>query len=124
MGPYQGGQDGAKLELDALNFRFARDFQSITWFTYRDCIERSIGSKITDQQSSKGLRNDSGWGCMLRTGQMILAQAIKRHVLYESFSLEVLKNGFMRKKYIDILRLFAENCINERDSPFGIHSIC
>lgn len=61
---------------------------------------------------------------MLRTGQMILCQAIKRHVLYESFSLEAMPNAFMRRKYLDILRLFAENCSDERQSPFGIHSIC
>ena len=52
------------IELNHLNARFSAAFESVTWFTYRDNIEMPlIGSK---------LQSDSGWGCMLRTGQMIM----------------------------------------------------
>lgn len=53
-----------QFELDDLNNRFSRLFQSITWFTYRDNLE--IGLEGTN------IKSDAGWGCMLRTGQMIL----------------------------------------------------
>lgn len=53
-----------QMELDDINNRFSRLFQSITWFTYRDNLE--IGLDGTN------IKSDAGWGCMLRVGQMIL----------------------------------------------------
>lgn len=39
-------------------------FESVTWFTYRAAINHPLHkSKMT---------SDAGWGCMLRTGQMML----------------------------------------------------
>lgn len=52
------------LELKALNDRFAAAFESITWFSYRDNLEAPL--------LGTSHRSDTGWGCMLRTGQMIL----------------------------------------------------
>lgn len=52
-------------------------FQSITWFSYRRRIERPL--------LGSDLYSDAGWGCMLRTGQMILFQALVRHVLGDNF---------------------------------------
>ena len=46
-------------------------FESVTWFTYRAGIEHPL------YRSTK--TSDAGWGCMLRTGQMMLCQAIVRH---------------------------------------------
>ena len=56
---------GSKEEdVALLNRKFAIAFRSITWFTYRDSLEFGIaGSKE---------KSDAGWGCMIRTGQMIL----------------------------------------------------
>ncbi|GJJ76141.1 cysteine protease ATG4 [Entomortierella parvispora] len=46
--------------------RFMMDFQSRLWFTYRKDLSRIEPSFYTC---------DSGWGCMMRTGQSLLAQA-------------------------------------------------
>ncbi|KAG0044230.1 Cysteine protease atg4 [Gryganskiella cystojenkinii] len=46
--------------------RFMMDFQSRPWFTYRKDLARIEPSFYTC---------DSGWGCMMRTGQSLLAQA-------------------------------------------------
>ena len=71
-----------------LNRQFSISFQGITWFTYRNNIEQNlIGS---------ALRSDAGWGCMLRTGQMILFQAIKRHLLTESFKIDMIDEAGIR----------------------------
>ena len=49
---------------------FLSYFYSLFWITYRQGFP-PMGGRISD----------CGWGCMLRTGQMILAEALKRHIL-------------------------------------------
>ena len=44
--------------------------KNIPWFSYRENFEQ-----ITDNENNK-YTSDAGWGCMLRTSQMILAQGL------------------------------------------------
>lgn len=53
------------LELDSIR----RDIRSKLWFTYRKGF-----TPIGDNSSA--FTSDKGWGCMLRCGQMVLAQAL------------------------------------------------
>jgi len=66
-----------------LNNKFIEAFKSICWFTYRDNLENAlVGSS---------LKSDAGWGCMLRTGQMILFQALKRHMFGEDIKISMIE---------------------------------
>ncbi|XP_050306741.1 cysteine protease ATG4B [Anthonomus grandis grandis] len=85
-----------------------QDIVSKLWFTYRKDFV-AIGG-------SDGKTTDKGWGCMLRCGQMVLAQALinlhlGRDWLWSPMTKEM--------TYLNIVKKFEDN----RKAPFAIHQI-
>lgn len=80
--------EGKQSSLDQL----LDDFRSQPWFTYRHHFPQIKPAAFT---------TDSGWGCMLRTGQCLLAQALLRHDLGKGWALCDLDPD-AKEKYIKV----------------------
>lgn len=90
-------------DLDAFN----EDIRSLLWFTYRKNFKPIGGT---------GPTSDSGWGCMLRCGQMMLAQAMTLRHLGKKWRW---KPKTADLTYMMILKSFLE----KKDSLYSIHQI-
>lgn len=98
----RGGGDGFVPEHVA---RFVVDFRSRVWMTYRAGFAPLPG----------GFASDAGWGCTLRTGQMLLAQALVVHVLGRGWRRSAAAAA--AEPYASLLRLFGD----DPACPFGLH---
>ncbi|KAK0091529.1 hypothetical protein PV326_003078 [Microctonus aethiopoides] len=100
-----GKKYNAIKELDSIR----RDIRSKLWFTYRKGF-----TPIGDNSSA--FTSDKGWGCMLRCGQMVLAQALVSLHLGRDWQWTL---DTKEPTYLKILSRFEDR----RTAPFSIHQI-
>lgn len=86
------------------------DIYSRYWLSYREGFPVIPNSKYS---------SDVGWGCMLRSGQMLLAQALLMCCLGRGFRVHA--HGENLKKHDEILKLFLDSLSEE--SPFSVHNM-
>ncbi|XP_061359700.1 cysteine protease ATG4-like isoform X2 [Gastrolobium bilobum] len=101
-------QDSTGVDTSNVFAAFEQDFSSKILITYRKGFDAIGDSKYT---------SDVNWGCMLRSSQMLVAQALLFHKLGRSWRKTV--DEPLDKEYIDILQLFGDS----EASAFSIHNL-
>lgn len=104
---------------------FVDDIESRMWLTYRSgfpIIERSSDPAATSGMSFTmrlkqlgnlgGFTNDTGWGCMIRSGQSLLANTLAMLELGRAW-----RRGEEQDREKQLLSLFAD----DPSAPFSIH---
>ncbi|KAJ2725722.1 Cysteine protease atg4 [Coemansia sp. Benny D115] len=90
------------------------DFARLIWCTYRSQYPPIAPSAFT---------TDAGWGCMLRAGQTLLAQALQLHYFGRdwafSWDSELAEDVQRRRAYISIVKQFFDDY--SPSSLFSIH---
>uniref|UniRef100_A0A4W3JNZ8 Cysteine protease n=1 Tax=Callorhinchus milii TaxID=7868 RepID=A0A4W3JNZ8_CALMI len=99
---------GKCYHLKTEKLELLSDVKSRLWFTYRKKFSPIGGT---------GPSSDSGWGCMLRCGQMILAQALICRRLGRDWRWE--KGKWQPEDYHRILQCF----LDRKDSCYSIHQM-
>lgn len=90
---------------------FVKDFHSLLWFTYRKDFPPLETSQLT---------TDIGWGCMLRTAQMMLGALLLRHLLGPAWRVTQEEQLSPYSMYRKILRWFAD--LPSPKCPYSIHN--
>lgn len=87
------------------------DFQSRIWMTYRRGFAVLGASELT---------TDAGWGCTLRSGQMLLAQGLQQHCVGRAWRRHA--DTALPEALSRLLRWFWDE--PSPQYPFSIHNLC
>jgi len=113
-----------------------RKLANIIWFTYRRGFPKLNYGKASSLDSHV---SDTGWGCMIRVCQMLLAESLKRCVQSTScYNKSIIDNTnerlelnedqkrHKREQFLneEIIALFLDSELDPVQSPYSIQTIC
>ncbi len=109
------------FDRERIKADFLQAFRSLIWITYRKDFT-SIKS-LPSIPKQHHFTSDSGWGCMIRSGQMLLSNSILRHLFSSDFSLTLLDSNMdARVKYASLMWQFMDNLAGS-EAAFSIGNI-
>ncbi|TMW54959.1 hypothetical protein Poli38472_014730 [Pythium oligandrum] len=97
-------------DTDAEAYKAA--FESILWFTYRRDFDKMEPYEYT---------SDAGWGCMLRTAQMMLGQALQRRLLGREWRVPLFSTEKLPDKYVSLIKWFVDS--PQAECLYSIHNM-
>ncbi|PRQ23227.1 putative peptidase C54 [Rosa chinensis] len=100
-------------ESESSPLAFEHDFSSRILMTYRRGFDSIEGG------DSKCFSSDVNWGCMIRSSQMLVAQALLFHRLGRSWRRPLDKSCSLDQECVEILRQFGDS----EAAPFSIHNL-
>ena len=89
---------------------FMNDFRSVLWFTYRKDFKKIKPSNFN---------TDAGWGCMIRTGQCLLAVAFCRVLLGRHWRINQVQGKVEENNYSFIIGQF----LDFESATYSVHNI-
>ena len=92
--------------------KFEDDISTRLWFTYRKNFPLINGTNYS---------SDAGWGCMLRSVQMLIGQGFLLHFFGRSWSLYAENLVSSEKLHREIISWFNDRFSNK--CPFGLHRL-
>ncbi|KAL5215992.1 hypothetical protein ABZP36_007393 [Zizania latifolia] len=101
-------ESSSDVDSDSGHAAFLEDFSSRIWITYRKGFDAISDSKYT---------SDVNWGCMVRSSQMLVAQALIFHHLGRSWRMPSQKP--YSPEYIGILHMFGDS----EACAFSVHNL-
>ncbi|PKU69304.1 cysteine protease ATG4B isoform X2 [Dendrobium catenatum] len=102
------GESSTDINTNSGLAAFLEDFSSKIWITYRKGFDAIGDSRFT---------SDVNWGCMIRSSQMLVAQALVFHHLGRSWRKPQQKP--YDREYVGILYLFGDS----EACPYSIHNL-
>lgn len=113
-----------QVDDDGWPHAFLDDFDAKFWMTYRSAFppiplsstgrgNMTLATRLRSLADQEGLTSDTGWGCMIRSGQCVLANAISLLKLGRDW-----RRGKSPLEEQRILSLFAD----DPRAPFSLHN--
>lgn len=121
--------DLSRQEEEALGWppEFLDDIESRIWLTYRNNFPpipkssdpnagagMSFATRLRNIGNKDGFSSDTGWGCMIRSGQSLLANALATLRFGREW-----RKGEREEEHRELLALFADT----PEAPFSIHKM-
>eukprot|EP00928_Gymnodinium_smaydae_P043401 TRINITY_DN29082_c0_g1_i2.p1 TRINITY_DN29082_c0_g1~~TRINITY_DN29082_c0_g1_i2.p1 ORF type:complete len:372 (-),score=86.25 TRINITY_DN29082_c0_g1_i2:327-1442(-) len=94
--------------------RFLEDFRSRVQLTYRSGMSTPL--TLVD---GKTIDTDTGWGCMLRVTQMMLAQSFIEYLLGRDWRYDAARDLTPGSKYLQIVSCF----LDDPSAPLSLHRL-
>ncbi|KAL9099414.1 MAG: hypothetical protein Q9163_005086 [Psora crenata] len=116
-----GGRAESKRDDKGWPTQFLDDCESRIWLTYRSNFppirkyadaSLTISVRLRSLADQEGFTSDTGWGCMIRSGQCLLANALAAVRLGRGW-----RRGVQQEEEKRLLSLFAD----DPNAPFSIH---